>query len=72
MNVFTRIIADALSLPERGVENTLELLDENCTIPFISRYRKERTGNLDEVQVSDISLMRVRLIDVAKRKETIV
>lgn len=72
MNVFTKIIADALSLPERGVENTLELLDENCTIPFISRYRKERTGNLDEVQVSDIALMRERLIDVAKRKETIV
>lgn len=72
MNVFTRIIANALSLPERGVENTLELLDENCTIPFISRYRKERTGNLDEVQVSDIALMREKLKDVAKRKETIV
>lgn len=72
MNVFTRIIAHALSLPERGVENTLELLDENCTIPFISRYRKERTGNLDEVQVSDIALMREKLMDVAKRKETIV
>lgn len=72
MNVFTRIIANALSLPERGVENTLELLDENCTIPFISRYRKERTGNLDEVQVSDIALMREKLMDVVKRKETIV
>ena len=59
-------------MPERGVENTLELLDENCTIPFISRYRKERTGNLDEVQVSDIALMREKLMDVAKRKETIV
>ena len=56
MNVFTRIIADALSLPERGVKNTLELLEENCTVPFISRYRKERTGNLDEVQVADIAL----------------
>ena len=72
MNVFTRIIANALSLPERGVENTLELLDENCTIPFISRYRKERTGNFDEVQVSDVALMREKLMDVAKRKETIV
>lgn len=71
MNVFTRIIADALSLPERGVENTLELLEENCTVPFISRYRKERTGNLDEVQVADIALMREKLQDVAKRKETI-
>lgn len=72
MNVFTRIIADTLSLPERSVENTLELLDENCTVPFISRYRKERTGNLDEVQVSDIALMREKLQDVAKRKETII
>ena len=72
MNVFTRIIADTLSLSERSVENTLELLDENCTVPFISRYRKERTGNLDEVQVSDIALMREKLQDVAKRKETII
>lgn len=71
MNVFTRLISDALGLPQRGVENTLQLLDENCTIPFISRYRKEATGNLDEVQVSDIALMREKLSDIAKRKETI-
>ena len=72
MNIFTKIIADALSLPERGVENTLELLEENCTIPFISRYRKERTGGLDEVQVSDIALMREKLTDIEKRKQTII
>ncbi len=72
MNVFTRIIADTLSLPVNGVENTLELLEENCTVPFISRYRKERTGNLDEVQVADIALMREKLQDVAKRKDTII
>ena len=72
MNTFTKIIAGALSLPERGVENTLKLLDENCTVPFISRYRKERTGNLDEVQVADIALMREKLQYIAKRKETIV
>lgn len=72
MNIFTKIIADALSLPERGVENTLELLEENCTIPFISRYRKERTGGLDEVQVSDIALMREKLMDIEKRKQTII
>ena len=72
MNVFTRIIAQALSLPERGVENTLQLLDESCTVPFISRYRKERTGNMDEVQVADIALMREKLQDVAKRKDTII
>lgn len=70
-NVFAKIIADALSLPQRGVENTLGLLDDNCTIPFISRYRKERTGNLDEVQVSDIALMCEKLQEVAKRKDTI-
>ena len=72
MNIFTKIIADALSLPERGVENTLELLEENCTIPFISRYRKERTGGMDEVQVSDIALMREKLMDIEKRKQTII
>lgn len=72
MNVFTKIISQALSLPERGVKNTIELLEESCTVPFISRYRKERTGNLDEVQVADIALMREKLQDVAKRKETIV
>ena len=71
IHVITRIISDALGLPQRGVENTLQLLDENCTIPFISRYRKEMTGNMDEVQVSDIALMREKLTDIAKRKETI-
>ena len=72
MNVFTKIIANALALPEHGVDNTIQLLEENCTVPFISRYRKERTGNMDEVQVADIALMREKLQDVAKRKETIV
>ena len=72
MNVFTKIIANTLALPERGVDNTIQLLEENCTVPFISRYRKERTGNMDEVQVADIALMREKLQDVAKRKETIV
>lgn len=72
MNVFTKIIANALALPERGVDNTIQLLEENCTVPFISRYRKARTGNMDEVQVADIALMREKLQDVAKRKETIV
>lgn len=49
MNIFTDIIARELSLPKDNVESTLKLLDEGCTIPFISRYRKERTGGLDEV-----------------------
>ena len=43
MNVFTKIIAAELGLQERSVDNTLELLEQNCTVPFISRYRKERT-----------------------------
>ena len=70
MNIFTKIIARQLSLPQEGVENTLKLLDEGCTIPFISRYRKERTGGLDEVQIAQISEMNARLKETAKRKET--
>ena len=54
-NIFAHIIATALSLQERAVANTLALLEEGCTIPFISRYRKERTGGLDEVQIAAIS-----------------
>ena len=72
MNVFTKIIARELQLPQEGVENTLKLLDEGCTIPFISRYRKERTGGLDEVQIAKISDMNERLKELQKRKETIV
>lgn len=72
MNLFTERISKALNLPERGVENTLQLLSSGCTIPFISRYRKELTGGLDEVQIADISEQYVRLNDIAKRKETIV
>ena len=72
MNQFTERISKALNLPERGVENTLQLLSSGCTIPFISRYRKELTGGLDEVQIADISEQYVRLNDIAKRKGTIV
>ena len=48
-NDFSRIIADELSLDKKNVQNTIRLLDEGCTVPFISRYRKEMTGGLDEV-----------------------
>ena len=58
-------------MPEQGVDNTLALLDEGCTIPFISRYRKERTGGLDEVQIAQIADMNDRLKELTKRKETI-
>ena len=71
MNSFTKHIAKTLSLPEKGVENTLALLDEGCTIPFISRYRKERTGGLDEVQITQIADMNQRLKELSKRKDTI-
>lgn len=55
MNIFAQIIAKELQLPQEQVGNTLQLLDDGCTIPFISRYRKERTGGLDEVQIASIS-----------------
>ena len=71
MNIFTKIIARQLSLPQDGVENTLKLLDEGCTIPFISRYRKERTGGLNEVQIAQISDLNEKLKEIAKRKDTI-
>ena len=54
------------------MENTLKLLDEGCTIPFISRYRKERTGGLDEVQITAISNRLEQLQEIAKRKDTVV
>ena len=64
-------ISHSLSLPLQSVSTVLTLLNEGCTIPFISRYRKERTGNLDEVQITDISELNDRLKELGKRKETI-
>ena len=64
-------ISHSLSLPLQSVSAVLTLLNEGCTIPFISRYRKERTGNLDEVQITDISELYDRLKELNKRKETI-
>ena len=72
MNILAQIIAQQLHLPENGVENTLALLDLGCTIPFIARYRKERTGNLNEVQIAQISAAYDKLCEISKRKETIV
>ena len=71
MNQFTKIIAAQLKLREQAVENTLELLEEGCTIPFISRYRKEKTGNMDEVNIEAIAQANEKLKEMAKRKETI-
>ena len=64
-------ISHSLSLSHKSVSAVLTLLNEGCTIPFISRYRKERTGNLDEVQITNISELYNRLKELGKRKETI-
>ncbi|MBO4812040.1 MAG: RNA-binding transcriptional accessory protein [Prevotella sp.] len=71
-NIFAKLIAQALNLNVETVGNTLALLEEGCTIPFISRYRKERTGALDEVQIAAINDENERLKEIAKRKETVV
>jgi uncharacterized protein len=71
-DIFISIISKELNLPENGVRNTLLLLDEGATIPFISRYRKERTGSLDEVAIGDIAEKYEKLTEIEKRKETIV
>ena len=64
-------ISHSLSLPLQSISAVLTLLNEGCTIPFISRYRKERTGGLDEVQITNISELYDRLKELGKRKETI-
>ena len=69
--VFAKLIAQALNLDMEIVGNTLALLEEGCTIPFISRYRKERTGALDEVAIAAINDEHERLKEIAKRKETV-
>ena len=71
MNPFTSHITTVLQLPSRQVEATLDLLAEGCTIPFIARYRKERTGGLDEVQIAAINDLNNKLSELQKRKETI-
>ena len=71
MNAYTKHIAQTLNLSEKNVDATLTLLNDGCTIPFIARYRKERTGNLDEVQITRIAEMNDRLLETDKRKETI-
>ena len=72
INIYAKMIGKALGLSERSVTNTLQLIDEGCTIPFISRYRKERTGNLDEVQITAISDAYDKLKEISKRKDTVV
>ncbi len=69
--IFSKIISEATQLDIRRVSNTLDLLDDGCTIPFISRYRKERTGGLNEVQIGEISDLYEKFQEMSKRKETI-
>ncbi len=71
MNQFTNKISGDLNLVARNVDAVLSLLDEGATIPFIARYRKEKTGNMDEVQIAKISELNDKLKELAKRKETI-
>ncbi|OEK09871.1 RNA-binding transcriptional accessory protein [Flavivirga aquatica] len=66
-----KFITAQTQLPEQSVKNTIELLNEDCTIPFISRYRKERTGNLDEVQIGDILKFKEHYEALEKRKAAI-
>lgn len=72
MNKFTSKIAKELNLSTKVVENTLELLNNGATIPFISRYRKEQTGGLDEVKIGLIKDLYDKEIELSKRKETVI
>ena len=71
MELFNKMIAAALKVSVHQVDNTLSLLEGGATIPFISRYRKEATGGLDEVQIGEIKDRNDKLCELAKRKETI-
>lgn len=69
--IFSTLIASQLELSEKSVRGVLQLLDDGCSIPFISRYRKEQTGSMDEVNVASIADMSEKLQTLEKRKETI-
>ena len=71
MPVINKLIASALGITEPQITQTIKLLDEGATIPFISRYRKEATGGLDEVQIASIKDSYDKLKELIKRKETI-
>jgi len=72
VNIYSVIIAENLAFKENQVKDTLELLDEGATIPFISRYRKEATGSLDEVQIAEIQNEYKRLRELDERRKTII
>ena len=70
--IFHSMIAAILGISEKQIGQTLALLDDGATIPFISRYRKEMTGGLDEVQIESIQTHYEKLKETARRKETII
>ena len=70
-NKITEIIAKGLGIEFLQVSNTIHLLNEGATVPFISRYRKERTGSLDEVQVAQIKKLHEKFAELEKRRETV-
>ena len=67
----TSFISSQTNLPIKGIENTIELLNQDCTVPFISRYRKEKTGNLDEVEIGQIVEFKKGFEELEKRRSTI-
>ena len=64
-------IQERLQIPTKSIESTLQLLSEDCTIPFIARYRKDKTGNLDEVAIEQIYKLNKNFDEIVKRKESI-
>ena len=66
-----KYIQERLPIPSKSIENTLQLLAEDCTIPFIARYRKDKTGNLDEVAIENIFKLNKSFDEIVKRKESI-
>src|SRR5690606_25639007 len=70
MNII-QFIQKQVDTTTKNIEATLQLLSEDCTIPFIARYRKDKTGNLDEVQIEDISKAKKQYDEICKRKESI-
>ena len=66
-----QFIKPAVNASDKNIEATLKLLSEDCTIPFISRYRKDQTGNLDEVEIENIAKLSKQYDEIVKRKDSI-
>ena len=66
-----QFISQKVATAAVNIQNTIQLLEEDCTIPFISRYRKDKTGNLDEVEIEQIAKLQKDYEAIVKRKEAI-